>query len=112
TNQAAYCTGAWILLWGIGRLSSVMLGGRSLVSARALALVFITALLTLPVIIHIMFFGTENKSPALSLWLAKPFFDAMADPRDVVARLNLLNAGAIMLVVGLALGFFTRPRKV
>lgn len=107
--MAAYCTGAWLLLWGIGRVSSVLLRGKSLASARALALVIITGLITLPVIIHLILFGDYSESPALSLWIVQPL--AIVDPNDYVARLNLLYAGAWMATFGLLMGALTRPRR-
>ncbi len=109
--MAAYCTGAWLLLWGIGRVSSVLLRGKSLASARALALAIITGLITLPVIIHLMLFSDYSESPALSLWIVQPIFKAIADPNDYVARQNLLYAGAWMATFGLLMGSLTRPRR-
>lgn len=106
-----YFTGAWVLLWGVGRFCSVLLNGRSLVAARALSLATITAILTLPVIAHLMFYSDVSDSPALSVWVATPFIEAIREPMNGIAQMNLLIVGGLMLAIGLLLGALTRPRR-
>ena len=103
-----YFTGVWMLFWGIGRLCSVMLRARSLATARALTLVVITGVITTPVIIDLMFFWDHTDFVALDVWMFKPFFDALSEPRDLQTHESMFLWGSAMVLVGLLLGAFRR----
>lgn len=103
-----YFTGVWMLFWGIGRYCSVMLRARSLATARALTLVIITGVVTLPVIIDLMFFWDRAEFVAMQLWVFKPFFDALSEPRAVQTHELMFLWGSGMVLVGLLLGAFRR----
>ncbi|MCS7190918.1 MAG: ABC transporter permease [Fimbriimonadales bacterium] len=107
-----YLTGMWVLFWGIGRYCSEALKGRSLVGARALSLTVITAIITLPVIVHMLFFVDAFESPALNLWIFTPFWNALATRGSQEATFLLFGSGAGMLIIGLLLGLFTEKRTL
>jgi ABC-type transport system involved in multi-copper enzyme maturation permease subunit len=107
-SMLIYFTGVWMLFWGIGRYCSVMLRARSLATARALTLVIITGVITLPVIIDLMFFWDRAEFVAMQLWVFKPFFDALSDPRSVKIHDAMFLWGSGMTLVGLLLGAFRR----
>jgi ABC-type transport system involved in multi-copper enzyme maturation permease subunit len=103
-----YFTGVWMLFWGIGRCCSVMSRARSLATARALTLVIITGVITLPVIIDLMFFWNRAEFVALQVWVFKPFFDALSQPQSVQTHESMFLWGSGMVLVGLLLGAFRR----
>jgi ABC-type transport system involved in multi-copper enzyme maturation permease subunit len=105
-SMLVYFTGVWMLFWGIGRFCSVMLRARSLATARALTLVIITGVITLPVIIDLMFFWDRAEFVAMQLWVFKPFFDALSDPRSVKIHDAMFLWGSGMVLIGLLLGAF------
>ncbi|MCL6535794.1 MAG: ABC transporter permease [Armatimonadetes bacterium] len=105
-SMLIYFTGVWMLFWGIGRYCSVMLRARSLATARALTLVIITGVITLPVIIDLMFFWNRAEFVAMQLWVFKPFFDALSGPRAVQTHESMFLWGSGMVLVGLLLGVF------
>jgi ABC-type transport system involved in multi-copper enzyme maturation permease subunit len=107
-----YFTGVWMLFWGIGRCCSVMLRARSLATARALTLVIITGVITLPVIIDLMFFWNRAEFVAMQVWVFKPFFDALFEPRAVQTHESMFLWGSGMVLVGLLLGAFRRRAQV
>ena len=107
-----YFTGVWMLFWGIGRCCSVMLRARSLATARALTLVIITGVITLPVIIDLMFFWNRAEFVAMQLWVFKPFSDALFEPRAVQTHESMFLWGSGMTLVGLLLGAFRRRARV
>ena len=107
-SMLIYFTGVWMLFWGIGRYCSVMLRARSLATARALTLVIITGVITLPVIIDLMFFWDRAEFVAMQLWVFKPFFDALSDPRSVKIHDAMFLWGSGMVLIGLLLGAFRR----
>ena len=107
-SMLIYFTGVWMLFWGIGRYCSVMLRARSLATARALTLVIITGVVTLPVIIDLMFFWDRAEFVAMQLWVFKPFFDALSEPRAVQTHESMFLWGSGMVLVGLLLGAFRR----
>ncbi|MCS7301557.1 MAG: ABC transporter permease [Fimbriimonadales bacterium] len=106
-----YFTGMWVLFWGIGRYASVLLGARSLVGARALALTLITAILTLPIILHITFFSDALDSPAMMLWILMPFFEAFNNFENHENPKLLFFWGGGMLLIGALLGLLTQPSR-
>jgi hypothetical protein len=103
-----YFTGVWMLFWGIGRFCSVMLRARSLATARALTLVVITVVVTLPIIIDLMFFWDSVDFVAIRVWMFKPFFDAVANPGAVDIHESLFLWGSGMTLLALLLGAFRR----
>lgn len=105
-----YFGGLCLLLWGVGRASSAVLKGKSLVGARALTLVVAGGIVTVPVFLHLLAFESASESPMLSVWVFKPLFDALLEPTDKVAQLNLLYTAFITSVLGLVAGFLTRPK--
>jgi ABC-type transport system involved in multi-copper enzyme maturation permease subunit len=105
-SMLIYFTGVWMLFWGIGRYCSVMLRARSLATARALTLVIITGVITLPVIIDLMFFWNRAEFVAMQLWVFKPFSDALFEPRAVQTHESMFLWGSGMVLVGLLLGAF------
>jgi ABC-type transport system involved in multi-copper enzyme maturation permease subunit len=107
-SMLIYFTGVWMLFWGIGRYCSVMLRARSLATARALTLVVITGVIAIPVIIDLMFFWNRAEFVALQVWVFKPFFDALSDPRSVKIHDAMFLWGSGMTLVGLLLGAFRR----
>jgi ABC-type transport system involved in multi-copper enzyme maturation permease subunit len=107
-SMLVYFTGVWMLFWGIGRFCSVMLRARSLATARALTLVAITGVIALPVIIDLMFFWNHTEFVALQVWVFKPFFDALSDPRSVKIHDAMFLWGSGMVLMGLLLGAFRR----
>jgi ABC-2 type transporter. len=107
-SMLVYFTGVWMLFWGIGRFCSVMLRARSLATARALTLVAITGVIALPVIIDLMFFWNHTEFVALQVWVFKPFFDALSDPRSVKTHDAMFLWGSGMVLMGLLLGAFRR----
>jgi hypothetical protein len=107
-SMLVYFTGVWMLFWGIGRFCSVMLRARSLATARALTLVAITGVIALPVIIDLMFFWNHTEFVALQVWVFKPFFDALSDPRSVNIHDAMFLWGSGMVLMGLLLGAFRR----
>jgi ABC-type transport system involved in multi-copper enzyme maturation permease subunit len=107
-----YFTGVWMLFWGIGRCCSVMLRARSLATARALTLVIITGVITLPVIIDLMFFWNRAEFVAMQVWVFKPFFDALSQPQSVQTHESMFLWGSGMVLVGLLLGAFRRRAQV
>jgi ABC-type transport system involved in multi-copper enzyme maturation permease subunit len=107
-SMLIYFTGVWMLFWGIGRYCSVMLRARSLATARALTLVVITGVIAIPVIIDLMFFWNRAEFVALQVWVFKPFFDALSDPRSVKIHDAMFLWGSGMALVGLLLGAFRR----
>jgi ABC-type transport system involved in multi-copper enzyme maturation permease subunit len=107
-SMLVYFTGVWMLFWGIGRFCSVMLRARLLATARALTLVIITGVITLPVIIDLMFFWDRAEFVALQVWVFKPFFDALSDPRSVKTHDAMFLWGSGMVLMGLLLGAFRR----
>jgi ABC-type transport system involved in multi-copper enzyme maturation permease subunit len=107
-----YFTGVWMLFWGIGRFCSVMSRARSLATARALTLVIITGVITLPVIIDLMFFWNRAEFVALQVWVFKPFFDALSQPQSVQTHESMFLWGSGMVLVGLLLGAFRRRAQV
>jgi ABC-type transport system involved in multi-copper enzyme maturation permease subunit len=111
-SMLIYFTGVWMLFWGIGRCCSVMLRARSLATARALTLVIITGVITLPVIIDLMFFWNRAEFVALQVWVFKPFRDALSDPRSVNIHDTMFLWGSGMTLVGLLLGAFRRRARV
>jgi ABC-type transport system involved in multi-copper enzyme maturation permease subunit len=111
-SMLVYFTGVWMLFWGIGRYCSVMLRARSLATARALTLVIITGVITLPVIIDLMFFWDRAEFVAMQLWVFKPFSDALSEPRAVQTHESMFLWGSGMTLVGLLLGAFRRRARV
>jgi ABC-type transport system involved in multi-copper enzyme maturation, permease component len=107
-SMLVYFTGVWMLFWGIGRFCSVMLRARSLATARALTLVAITGVIALPVIIDLMFFWNHTEFVALQVWVFKPFFDALSDPRSAKIHDAMFLWGSGMVLIGLLLGAFRR----
>jgi ABC-type transport system involved in multi-copper enzyme maturation permease subunit len=107
-SMLIYFTGVWMLFWGIGRYCSVMLRARSLATARALTLVIITGVITLPVIIDLMFFWNRAEFVAMQLWVFKPFSDALSEPRAVQTHESMFLWGSGMVLIGLLLGAFRR----
>lgn len=107
-SMLVYFTGVWMLFWGIGRFCSVMSRARSLATARALTLVAITGVIALPVIIDLMFFWNHTEFVALQVWVFKPFFDALSDPRSVKIHDAMFLWGSGMVLIGLLLGAFRR----
>jgi ABC-type transport system involved in multi-copper enzyme maturation permease subunit len=107
-----YFTGVWMLFWGIGRCCSVMLRARSLATARALTLVIITGVITLPVIIDLMFFWNRAEFVAMQVWVFEPFFDALSQPQSVQTHESMFLWGSGMVLVGLLLGAFRRRAQV
>jgi len=107
-SMLTYFTGIWMLFWGIGRFCSVMSQARSLATARALTLVVITGVVSLPVIIDLMFFWNRAEFVALQVWVFKPFFDALSEPRAVQTHESMFLWGSGMVLVGLLLGAFRR----
>jgi ABC-type transport system involved in multi-copper enzyme maturation permease subunit len=107
-SMLVYFTGVWMLFWGIGRFCSVMLRARSLATARALTLVVITGVIAIPVIIDLMFFWNRAEFVALQVWVFKPFFDALSDPRSVKIHDAMFLWGSGMVLIGLLLGAFRR----
>jgi hypothetical protein len=97
-----------MLFWGIGRFCSVMLRARSLATARALTLVVITVVVTLPIIIDLMFFWDSVDFVAIRVWMFKPFFDAVANPGAVDIHESLFLWGSGMTLLALLLGAFRR----
>jgi len=107
-----YFTGVWMLFWGIGRCCSVMLRARSLATARALTLVIITGVITLPVIIDLMFFWNRAEFVAMQVWVFEPFSDALSQPQSVQTHESMFLWGSGMVLVGLLLGAFRRRAQV
>jgi ABC-type transport system involved in multi-copper enzyme maturation permease subunit len=107
-SMLIYFTGVWMLFWGIGRYCSVMLRARSLATARALTLVVITGVIAIPVIIDLMFFWNRAEFVALQVWVFKPFFDALSEPRAVQTHESMFLWGSGMVLIGLLLGAFRR----
>lgn len=107
-SMLVYFTGVWMLFWGIGRCCSVMLRARSLATARALTLVIITGVITLPVIIDLMFFWNRAEFVAMQVWVFEPFLDALAQPQSVQTHESMFLWGSGMVLVGLLLGAFRR----
>ncbi|BCW95031.1 MAG: ABC transporter permease subunit [Fimbriimonadales bacterium] len=101
-----YFTGLWMLFWGIGRFCSVCLQARSLVAARALTLVAIAALATLPITVDMMFFDGYAESLAARMWVFRPFLDAMMRPESVETHESLFLWGSGMMLLALLLGAF------
>jgi len=98
-GAATYFTGLWVLFWGIGRFCSGVIRGRSLVGARALTLATITALLTIPLILKLMFWEV-GEPLVIKFWILYPFFEW--GPSQSAESLFLWGSG--MLVVGLLFG--------
>jgi ABC-type transport system involved in multi-copper enzyme maturation permease subunit len=111
-SMLVYFTGVWMLFWGIGRFCSVMSRARSLATARALTLVIITGVTALPIIIDLMFFWNRAEFVALQVWVFKPFFDALSDPRSVKIHDAMFLWGSGMMLIGLLLGAFRRRAQV
>jgi ABC-type transport system involved in multi-copper enzyme maturation permease subunit len=107
-SMLVYFTGVWMLFWGIGRFCSVMSQARSLATARALTLVVITGVIAIPVIIDLMFFWNRAEFVAPQVWVFKPFFDALSDPRSVKIHDAMFLWGSGMMLIGLLLGAFRR----
>jgi len=103
-----YFTGVWMLFWGIGRFCSVGLRARSLATARALTLVAITVVVTLPIIIDLMLFWDSADFVAIQAWVFKPFFDVVANPGAVETHESLFLWGSGMTLFALLLGAFRR----
>lgn len=112
TALLVYLTGLWVLFWGIGRLCSACTRARSLVTARALTLVVITALVTLPVIIDLTLFATATDYFATNAWAFKPLFDLLQSPDlpELYSVLYLWGSG--MVLVALILSVLCRRRRV
>jgi ABC-type transport system involved in multi-copper enzyme maturation permease subunit len=106
-----YLAGLWILFWGIGRLCSVLLKGASLVGARALTLGVISAIVSLPVIVHLLLFVDYSSSPALDLWIFAPFAAMIEDFDNPHNPLQFFFWGSMLLIVGVLLGMITDKRK-
>jgi ABC-type transport system involved in multi-copper enzyme maturation permease subunit len=102
-----YFTGLWVLFWGIGRFCSGVIRGRSLVGARALTLATITALLTMPLILELMFWGV-GEPVVIKFWILYPFFEW--GPSQSAELLFLWGSG--MLVAGLLFGGLWSRRRV
>jgi len=111
-SMLVYFTGVWMLFWGIGRFCSVMSRARSLATARALTLVIITGVTALPIIIDLMFFWNRAEFVARQVWVFKPFFDALSDPRSVKIHDAMFLWGSGMVLIGLLLGAFRRRAQV
>jgi len=111
-SMLVYFTGVWMLFWGIGRFCSVMSRARSLATARALTLVIITGVTALPIIIDLMFFWNRAEFVARQVWVFKPFFDALSDPRSVKIHDAMFLWGSGMMLIGLLLGAFRRRAQV
>lgn len=111
TSLLIYLTGLWLLFWGIGRLCSACSRAGSLVTARALTLVVITALVTVPLIIDFLFFATATDYFAINAWVFKPFFDLLTSPdsRELYAILYLWGSG--MTLLALLLSVLCRRRR-
>jgi ABC-type transport system involved in multi-copper enzyme maturation permease subunit len=107
-SMLTYLTGIWMLFWGVGRFCSMMLRARTLVAARALTLVVLTAILTLPLIVELMFFWVLADFVALQVWVFKPFFDALLDPRAAGTHESMFLWGSGMISIALLLGVFRR----
>lgn len=105
-----YFTGMWSLFWAIGRCCSVLLNGSSLVGARALTLVTITTLITLPIILQLLFFMDYVNSPAMSIWIFTPLYEAFTDFGNPANSAKLFGWGSAMLLLSVLLGMFTRKR--
>ncbi|GIV05073.1 MAG: hypothetical protein KatS3mg016_0648 [Fimbriimonadales bacterium] len=105
-----YFTGLWVFFWGIGRYCSVQLKGGSLVGARALTLGVISAIVTLPIIMHFLLFAHNGWSPALSLWIFTPFVAMTEDFRSSAIVARFFFWGAALLVIGVLLGMLTGKR--
>lgn len=110
-TMMVYLTGMWVLFWGIGRFCSVLLKGASLVGARALTLGVITAIITLPIILHLLFFVDTLDSPAMALWIFTPFYEVFANMDNPENPLQLFAWGAAMLILGALLGMLTGKRN-
>lgn len=112
TSLLVYLTGLWMLFWGIGRICSSCTGARSLITARALTLAAITAIVTLPLIIDFLLLSTATEYFAIDAWVFKPLFDLLTSPesREVHTQLYLWGSG--MAVVALLLGIVCRGRRV
>jgi hypothetical protein len=106
-----YLTGLWVLFWGIGRLCSVLLKGASLVGARALTLGVISAIISLPVIVHLLLFADYSQSPALDLWIFAPFSAMIEDFNNSQNSVLFFFWGSILLIVGALLGMLTDKRE-
>ncbi len=101
-----YFTGLWMLFWGIGRFCSVCLQARSLVAARALTLVAIVAIATLPITVDLMFFWGDTESPFAQIWVFMPLLDALGYPESVEMHESLFLWGSGMMLFALLLGAF------
>ncbi|MDM7461206.1 MAG: ABC transporter permease [bacterium] len=108
-TMSLYFGGLCLLLWGIGRASSRIMKGKSLVGARVLTLATTTGVVTVPMVLHLLLFGRESESPMMRIWLLKPLFDALSAPTDTLTHFNLLYAAIWMGAIGLVMGLFTRP---
>lgn len=106
-----YFTGLWVFFWGIGRYCSVKLKGNSLVGARALTLGVISAIVFLPIIVHLLYFSDDSISPALSLWIFTPFVAMLEDPRSLETAARFYFWGAALLIIGALLGMLTGKRS-
>ncbi|MGQ9656613.1 MAG: hypothetical protein ACUVV1_01775, partial [Fimbriimonadales bacterium] len=112
TSLLVYLTGLWMLFWGIGRLCSACTRARSLVTARALTLVVITALVTLPLIIDFALFATATDYFAINAWVFKPLLDLLDSPDSSELYSILYLWGCGMMLVALLLSISCRGKRV
>jgi len=120
-----YLYGIWVLLWGVGRVSSAMVGRYGLGVARWMSITLTVALLILPPFAQSLFFAEfpvqfQAITPIQRLWFPMPlicFFDAasrnapFASTLDPEVLLMLVQDGLGWLVVGLLLGLIARWRR-
>ncbi|MCX7993194.1 MAG: ABC transporter permease [Fimbriimonadales bacterium] len=106
-----YLTGMWIFFWGVGRFSAWLLKGMSLVGARALALGIIATIITLPLIVHLLFFVEVWESPAMKIWIFTPFYEVFTNLDNPSNPLTLFVWGCVLLVLGILLGMLTEKRN-
>lgn len=106
-----YLTGVWVLFWGIGRVCSVLLQGKSLSGARALTIAVLTVLSVLPFLAHSLSYEYPRTSVLLNLWLWTPLFEAIASPPDIDVPARLFLWGSVTLLLGAILGALTNKRS-
>jgi len=119
-----YLYGIWVLLWGVARLSSAVVGHYGLGVARWMSITLAVALLILPPFAQSLLFGEfpleiQAITPIQWLWFPMPlvyFFDAasrsaaFASTLDSDVLLILVQGGLGWLAFGLLLGLIARWR--
>ncbi len=119
-----YLYGVWVLLWGVARLASALVGHHGLGVARWFAITLAIALMIMPLLLQALLIGEfpdrfEDAGPILWCWFPMALLDFIGEMSRTSGFLRassidsfqvMVGAGMGWLAVGLLLGLLTHLR--